>query len=92
MNQTETKSALSENFSEELCSSQSYIVTFHIYNNDGNVKEENKWYLQFIHWKNSTVWDVSGAESKEINKTKPPTIFDQFNANVSKEKESKSSA
>ncbi len=29
--------------------------------------------------------------SKEINKTKPPTIFDQFNANLSKEKESKSS-
>ncbi len=70
-----------------------HSVTFQIYNNDGNVKEENKLYLQFIYvGKNSTVWDVSGAESKEINKTKPPTIFDQFNANLSKEKESKSSA
>ncbi len=39
MNQTETKSALSENFSEELCSSQSYIQ---LYNNNGNVKEKNK--------------------------------------------------
>ncbi len=49
-------------------------------------------FTNYIHWKNSTVGDVSGAESKEINKTKPPTIFDQFNANLSKEKENKSSA
>ncbi len=34
----------------------------------------------------STVWDVSGAESKEINKTKTPTNFDQFSANLSKAK------
>lgn len=31
MNQTETKSALSENFSEELCSSQSYIQLLFIF-------------------------------------------------------------
>ncbi len=49
-------------------------------------------YILYTLKKNSAVWDVSGAESKEINKTKPPTIFDQFNANLSKEKESKSSA
>ncbi len=31
MNQTETKSALSENFSEELCSSQSFIQLLFIF-------------------------------------------------------------
>ncbi len=31
MNQTEIKSALSENFSEELCSSQSYIQLLFIF-------------------------------------------------------------
>ncbi len=72
-----------------------HSVTFHIYNNDGNVKKENKWYLQFIYVVKTQQFDtwveLKAERKKEINKTKPPTIFDQFNANLSKEKISKSS-
>ncbi len=46
MNQTETKSALSENFSEELCSSQSFIQLLFIFT---IMTEKSKWKMNDIY-------------------------------------------
>ncbi len=45
MNQTETKNALSKKHVHQ----NKHSVAFYIYNNDGNIKEEKKWYLQIIY-------------------------------------------
>ncbi len=49
MNKTETKNALSKNLVRNYIHQNKHSVAFYIYNIDGNVKEEEKWYLQIIY-------------------------------------------